>query len=178
MQNREDMLNILNTLRQSFCFSLGAYALLTKEPASSQLAAYEVSVTNNTLAVLGKGAPHTPDSNMSYRIAFNSSLPASAALAVVRSSFNAMLSGSFEAIKHWPQAKDQEWFHFSRHVRNAAAHNGRFHFNNGSGLPAKWRNMVIEQSMQGESLETFLGWFNGLQLNAVMNLFVDQGVKT
>lgn len=178
MRIRGETLNILNTLRQSFCFSLGAYALLTQEPASSQLAAYEVAVTNNTLTVLGKGSAHTPDSNMSYRIAFNSSLPASAALAVVRSSFNAMLSGSFEAVKHWPHAREQEWFHFSRHIRNAAAHNGRFRFDNSSGLPASWRNMTIEESMEDASLEEFLGWFNGLQLNAVMNLFVDQGVKT
>lgn len=178
MHNRGETLNTLNGLRQSFCFSLGAYALLTQEPASSQVAGYEVCVTNNTLTVLGKGASHAPDSNMSYRIAFNSTLPEAAALAVVRSSFNTMLSGSFEAIKHWPQAKEQEWYHFARHVRNAASHNGRFHFSNNSGLPARWRNMVIDNSMQGESLEAFLGWFNGLQLNAIMNLFVDLGVKT
>jgi hypothetical protein len=114
---------------------------------------------------------------MSYRIAFNSSLPTDAALAVVRSSFYAMLSGSYEAVKGWHQVKQQDWFHFSRHLRNAISHNGRFHFTNESGLPAKWRNLLIEQSMQGTPVENFLGWFDGLQLNAVMNLFVSQGAK-
>jgi hypothetical protein len=176
--HREETLAKLNTLRQSFCFSLGAYALLTQEPARSQVSRYDVCVTNNTLAVVGTGASQTADSNMSYRIVFNSSLPTDAALTVVRSSFYAMLSGSFEAMKGWDQVEQQDWFHFARHLRNAISHNGRFHFTNEWGLPAKWRNLLIEQSMQGAPVENFLGWFDGLQLNAVMNIFVSQGVKT
>jgi hypothetical protein len=165
-------------LMQSFCFSLGAYALLTQEPARSQVSSYDICVTNNNLSVVGTGTSHTADSNMSYRIAFNSSLPVNAALTVVRNSFYAMLAGSFEAVKSSHQVQQQEWFHFARHLRNAISHNGRFHFTNDSGLPAKWRNLLIEQSMQGVSIENFLGWFDGLQLNAVMNLFVSEGVKT
>lgn len=178
MRPHEETLTKLNALRQSFCFSLGAYALLTQEPARSQVSGYDVCVTNNTLAVVSTGASHTADSNMSYRIAFNSSLPEDAALSVVRSSFYAMLSGSFEAVKGWHQVKQQDWYQFARHLRNAISHDGRFHFTNGSGLPVTWRNLLIEQTMQGAPIENFLGWFDGLQLNSVMNLFVSQGVKT
>ncbi|MGH9439381.1 MAG: hypothetical protein ACRD22_16195 [Terriglobia bacterium] len=178
MDDREHVLSKINSLRQSFCFSLGAYALLTQEPAMSQVANYNVCVTNKSLTVFQEGHQHKPDSNLSYRIAFNASLPSDAALEVVRTSFYAMLAGSFEAVKHWERVRLQSWYHFARHVRNAASHNGLFHFSDSSGLPVTWRNLTIAASMQDMALSEFLGWFDGLQLNASMNLFIDRGIET
>jgi hypothetical protein len=50
------------------------------------------------------------------------------------------------------RSQDPMW-EFLRHCRNAAAHNGKFHF---LGLepsrPAKWRNLEITKSMEGTDL--------------------------
>ncbi len=174
MSSKQTSLSKLKSSRDSFWFSLGAYALLTKEPAASQVAGYDISVTNNDLLVRSRDAQVSNGTGMSYRIGFNSSLPENAALAVVQSTFYAMLSDSYEACKAAGPAKlrGQEWYHFARHVRNAISHNGRWHFKNGAGLPATWRRMTIDQSMQGHEIGGFIGWFDGLQLGATMQLFV------
>lgn len=174
MSSKQASLSKLKRSRDSFWFSLGAYALLTKEPAASQVDGYDISVTNSDLLVRPRGARDSLRSGMSYRIGFNSSLPEDAALTVVQSTFYAMLSDSYEACKAAAPAeiKNQEWYHFARHLRNAISHNGRWHFQNGTGLPTTWRRMTVDQSMNGSEIGGFIGWFDGLQLGSTMQLFV------
>src|SRR5690606_23114859 len=171
---KQASLSKLKSSRDSFWFSLGAYALLTKEPAASLVAGYDISVTNNDLLVGPRDAQDLPRRGMSYRIGFNSSLSKNSALAVVQSTFYAMLSDSYEACKAADpiRVKDQDWYHFARHLRNAISHNGRWHFQNSAGLPATWRRMTVDQSMHGTEITGFIGWFDGLQLGATMQLFV------
>lgn len=174
MLSKQTALSKLKSSRDSFWFSLGAYALLTKEPAASQVSGYDISVTNSDLLVGARDAQDSHRRGMSYRIGFNSSLPKEAALAVVQSTFYAMLSDNYETCKAAAptKIKDQEWYHFARHLRNAISHNGRWHFQNGAGLPATWRRMTVDQSMHGNEIGGFIGWFDGLQLGATMQIFV------
>jgi hypothetical protein len=174
VSSKQASLSKLKSARDSFWFSLGAYALLTREPAASQVAGYDISVTNSDLLVGPRDAQDSGHLGMSYRIGFNSSLPNTAALAVVQSTFYAMLSDSYEACKAAAPVgiKDQDWYHFSRHLRNAISHNGRWHFQNNASLPATWRRMTVESSMHGHEIDGFIGWFDGLQLGATMQLFV------
>ena len=174
MSSKQASLSKLKNSRDAFWFSLGAYALLTKEPAASQVAGYDISVTNTDVLVGPRDAQDSYQLGMSYRIGFNSSLPREAALSVVQSTFLAMISDSYEACKAAAPAeiKNQDWYHFARHLRNAISHNGRWHFQNNAGLPATWRRMTIDQSMHGKEIGGFIGWFDGLQLGATMQLFV------
>ena len=174
MNPKQASLAKLKSTRDSFWFSLGAYALLTKEPAASLVAGYDISVTNCDLLVRPRGAQDTLLRGISYRIEFNSSIPNESALAVVQSTFYAMLSHSYEACKSADPVgmKDQDWYHFARNLRNAISHNGRWHFQNSAGLPATWRRMTVDQSMHGSEIGGFIGWFDGLQLGATMQLFV------
>lgn len=174
MPAKQAALKKIKSARDSFWFSLGAYALLTKEPAKSQVAGYRISVTNDELLAELRDSPAPRKSGTSYRIEFNSSIAQESALSVVRSTFYAMLSDSYEATKGADPArlKDQDWYHFARHLRNAISHNGRWHFQNALGLPANWCHLTIEPSMQDQSIDGFIGWYDGLQLGAVMQLYV------
>ena len=174
MTTKEAALSKLKRTRDSFWFSLGAYALLTKEPAKSQVAGYSIVVTNNDLTVEPKGAT-TQHGGISYRIEFNSSITQDSALSVVQQTFYSMLTDSYEATKSAaPELhKTQDWYHFARHLRNAISHNGRWHFQNSVGLPTQWRHLAIDSSMHGQPVEGFIGWYDGLQLGAVMQLFVN-----
>ena len=61
--------------------------------------------------------------------------------------------------------RDEETFKFLRHVRNAAAHDNRFHFGAAkqrertlAGLPVRWRNKTIDASLEKSRLfHDFLG---------------------
>lgn len=62
-------------------------------------------------------------------------------------------------------AHDTDVFRFLRHVRNAAAHENCFYFGAGrqrertlSGLPVRWRNKTIDESVEGKPLfHSFIG---------------------
>ena len=175
MTTKQAALQKLKAARDSFWFSLGAYALLTKEPARTEVANFSISVTNQELLVEPKTAVVPQRIGTSYRIEFNSSIPDESALSVVQRTFYAMITDSYDAAKSASelQLKAQDWYHLARHLRNAIAHNGRWHFQNLSGLPCKWRHLVIDSSMQDQPIQGFIGWYDGLQLGAVMQLFVD-----
>ena len=175
MTSRQAALEKLKRARDSFWFSLGAYALLTKEPARSEIINYRVSINNQELLVESKDSSLVQSVGTSYRIEFNSSISEESALAVVQRTFYAMLSDSYDAAKtaSETQLKSQDWYHLARHLRNAIAHNGRWHFLNSAGLPCIWRHLSIESSMQGQPIDGFIGWYDGLQLGAVMQSFVN-----
>jgi hypothetical protein len=60
-----------------------------------------------------------------------------------------------ETTKRKPYRDNGELWEFLRHCRNAAAHNGKFHFENGEPRHrAKWRNIELQSSMHGEPLLT------------------------
>jgi len=169
-QAAQDALFKLKQSRDSFIFSLGAYALLTKEPAASLISEYSISATNIDLSVNAAHEDFKPAQGVSYRFEFGRSIPQSAAMAVVQNSFYSMLSDSFEACKAASpeKIKDEEWYSLARHLRNAISHNGRWHFLSPNGFPVGWRSLKVDYAMQGKSIDGFVGWYDGLQLNAVM----------
>lgn len=175
-QAAQDALFKLKQSRDSFIFSLGAYALLTKEPAASLIAEYSISATNIDLSVNRVDEDFKPTQGLSYKFEFGRSIPQSAALSVVQNSFFAMLSDSFEACKAASpdKIKDEQWYSLARHLRNAISHNGKWHFLSPNGFPVSWRSLKVDYPMQGLSIDGFIGWYDGLQLNAVMHMTMQE----
>jgi hypothetical protein len=166
--------------RDVFWFTLGAYALLTEEPSRSQLAGYDVSIANNHLQVVSS-SDTSPPGQTGYKIGFRGAIDSGAAKEVVERAFRQMILTSYatttEFVKHrhlQDALSREDWYPFARHYRNAIAHNGRWNIAAPKGLPTTWRNLTIEASFHNRSIDGFLGWFDGLQLCAVMIIFVSQ----
>lgn len=70
---------------------------------------------------------------------------------IAKTSAYATLVLAYELVKQ-SRTKDPIW-EFFRHVRNAAAHGGRFNFQGAEpSRPASWRSAVVERSLQGTPL--------------------------
>lgn len=173
-QRALDALSRLEDYRSSFMFSLGAYALMTEEPTCSLISNYSIKANNSGLLVESKDIEYSPTRETGYAVEFGERIPRSAALSVVRTSFYSMLADSYETcVSTFPQdVKNQDWYEFARHLRNAVSHDGRWNFKNKNIQPVKWRSLIIDHSMHGHTIDGFIGWFDGLQLGAVMHLFV------
>jgi len=66
---------------------------------------------------------------------------------------HALLAAAYEATHGKPYQDQGPQWEFLRHCRNAAAHNGRFHFKDAEPRrPARWRTIEILRSMHGEPL--------------------------
>jgi hypothetical protein len=171
----------LTGTRDAFWFSLGAYALLTEEPSRSQLATYNIQVSDlSTISVSQGGTPST--SGTSYTIGFNAGLDHSSAQRVVEYSFRQMLLQSFETTKEYAKFNSlklsgEPWYEFARHYRNAIAHDGKWDIRSDKGLPLIWRNKKVEIGMHGTAIDGYLNWFEGLQICAQMINFVSHGIQ-
>ncbi|MBI1777738.1 MAG: hypothetical protein HYR63_20555 [Proteobacteria bacterium] len=72
-----------------------------------------------------------------------------------------------------------DWYRFAKHIRNAVAHNRRFHFGrNNEGrfkhLPASWEGQEITEDMQGKPLTFEHLWHqNGYRLFVAMRAFLE-----
>lgn len=94
-----------------------------------------------------------------------------------------MLVEAFEAASEYAESaglkhelKQQDWFWFTFHLRNAFAHGGKWKFkaNAKKHLPARWRQLTIDTRLEGQSIEGFIGWSDGLQLRATITIFVSE----
>lgn len=170
----------LERTREVFWFTLGAYALLTEEPSRSQLAGYDVAIANNHLKVVSSSDTSPPEQT-GYKIGFRGALDSGAAKEVVERAFRQMILTTYATTTEFAKHKilqdvlaKEDWYSFARHYRNAIAHNGRWNITSTKGLPTTWRNITIEASFHSKPIDGFLGWFDGLQLCAVMINFVSQ----
>ena len=64
-----------------------------------------------------------------------------------------ILVGCYEKLKNKKSLNDSPIFEFFRHIRNAAAHDGRFDIRQGSvEKSAQWRDKTISYSLNGQEL--------------------------
>ena len=69
--------------------------------------------------------------------------------------------------------QNQDFYSFSRHLRNAIGHNGVWTINlNVKDLPTTFRNKTIDLSLNGSSIDGFVDWVYGLQLCAAISVWV------
>lgn len=182
MISKDECLEKLTYLRETFFFSLGAYGLATKQPSSELIANYKIELLADQIYVLGEGE-ESPDYWLKYTIGFSDSLSSGSARRFVRQTFLMMLLESFEVTKKYALAnglldsfKVQEWYPFSRHLRNAIGHNGIWSIGkNPPDLPTTFRNKTIDVSLDGQSLGDFIDWVFGLQLHATITNWVYLG---
>lgn len=180
MTDRNSALSSLKKARDAFWFSLGGYALLTQEPARSIVSSYEIDVLNDNINVRAKGVKDEDRRGTRYTIGFGAALDISSVKGVLERTMRFMLVESFEVTlkyaKHnhlMDDLRSREWYEFSRHLRNAYAHGGRWDLLKRQRLPATWRRLTIDVSMHDQPVvDGFIGWFDALQLGSSMSLFV------
>ncbi|WP_143507352.1 hypothetical protein [Pseudomonas sediminis] len=170
----------LKAARDGFWFSLGAYALLTKEPAKSELSRYNINIYEDGEIVVSEDKLNERRGT-NYTIGFNGALSNSAARGVVDNSFKQMIIDSNHAIRAYAKfnkidISESSSIQFIRHYRNAIAHNGLWDLRSPKGLPLTWRNRTLTIEMNNQPIEGFLTWFEGLQLCAQLNIFVTEQV--
>jgi hypothetical protein len=69
---------------------------------------------------------------------------------VVNSLACMLANTAFESVKHWNDHSPE--FELFRHVRHAASHGNRFHFNKDEPRrPAAWRGLVIDHGLHGDA---------------------------
>lgn len=171
----------LKAARDGFWFSLGAYALLTKEPARSELSRYDIKVYEDGDIVVSEDNVNERRGT-NYTIGFNSALSDGAARDVVNNSFKQMIIDSNHAIRAYAEfnsvnVTESSAIRFIRHYRNAIAHNGLWDLRSPKGLPITWRNKTLTIDMNNQPIDGFLTWFEGLQLCAQLNVFVTEHAK-
>lgn len=174
----EEAIAALKAARDGFSFSLGAYALLTKEPVRAKLRGYEIKVYEDGDFVVSEDSL-AGRRGSSYTIGFNSALSRSAARGVVDNSLMRMIIDSNHAIRAYAKANNLDVsqcsaVQFIRLYRNAIAHNGRWDLRCPEDLPLTWRNRTVTIAMNNQSIEGFLTWFEGLQLCAQLNILVSE----
>ena len=122
----------------------------------------------------------------SYSISFEDLLSNDSCKNIIDISIYSMVCKSFESIKEFIHSKniklnaeEQTWYQFARHIRNAFSHNFKWSFSNQvlkelNKSPVCWKKRKITGSMHGEDIEGFLSYFDALQLNTTMILFLEQ----
>lgn len=171
----------LKFVRDSFWFSVGAYGLATEEPTSSFIKQHRFKVSGNNIFVLAEGE-EAPSNWLSYEIGFSGALDSGSAEMFVRQTFLYMILETFEAAKKYANFcgafddfKKQDWYSFTRHLRNAIGHNGVWNIRgNPDDLPTTFRNKTIDVNLNGQELGCFIDWVYGLQLCASISFWVSQ----
>ena len=171
----------LKAARDGFWFSLGAYALSTKEPAKYELSRYGIKIYEDGNIIVSENEPSHPRGN-NYTIGFNDGLSESAAKGVVDASFKRMIIDSNHTIRKFAKENNVDLsestaFQFIRHYRNAIAHDARWDLRSPKNLPIAWRNRILTFDMNNQPIDGFITWFEGLQLCAQLNLLVSAQVK-
>lgn len=171
----------LMKLREIFDLSVGAYALLTEEPARSELSKYTVRYNDLGDFQATKTVPVPEGWALSCQIQFHDVDYRHAAQALVERSKRQAVIESFALIRGhskdtpaWEEMSREPWFYFTMFYRNAVAHNGRWQFSlkDREQLPITFMNVRIDESMEGESIDGFLNLWKARQLLAKMELFV------
>lgn len=150
----------LKSARDTFFFSLGAYALLTQEPSRSELPKYKIKVNDQGFVDITIKDQEHFSLGTTYKFGFNEGLDTKSAGRVVEYSFRQMILESYEAVDDFAKANgknlEQEiWYWFSRHYRNGVGHNGRWDIRHPQHMPVEWRNKKIEAHMHNQPIDGF-----------------------
>jgi len=171
----------LMKLREIFDLSVGAYALLTEEPARSELSKYTVRYNDLGAFQATKTDPMPVGWALTCQIQFRDTDYSQAAQALVERSKRQAIIESFALIREhsrntpaWTEMSQEPWFHFTMFYRNAVAHNGRWQFSarDKARLPITFMNIRLDESMDGESIDGILNLWKARQLLAKMERFV------
>ena len=179
MTTKKNCIQKMDYVRNSFWFSLGAYALATESPTKNYLEQYRINLSGDKIYVL-KESEETEKSWLSYEVAFNRSLDNGSAEIFVNQTFQYMILETFEAAKKYAESenlfndfRNQDFYSFTRHLRNAIGHNGVWTINsNVKDLPTTFRNKTIDLSLNGNNIKGFIDWVYGLQLCAAISVWV------
>lgn len=171
----------LMKLREIFDLSVGTYALLTEEPARSELSKYTVRYNDLGAFQATKTEPVPEGWRLSFQIRFHDVDYRHAAQALVERLKRQVIIESFDLIRGhsrgtpaWEEMSREPWFNFTMFYRNAVAHNGRWQFSpkEKEDLPVTFMNIRIDESMENKSINVFLNLWEARQLLAKMELFV------
>lgn len=177
--HRNQAMERLPTARDAFHYSAAGYALLTAPETGPDIARHRIHITESGFTITQGDAPPGPTRN-GYRITFSAAVHAGLARSTMDAAYARMFSESVAATADYAAAKnefnnlrDQDWFAFAMHLRNAFSHNNAWNFGSKSKLPVRWRSFTIDAAMAGLPLNDFLPWYHGLQLCAQMILYVE-----
>ncbi|KAF1692772.1 hypothetical protein CSC62_14150 [Pseudoxanthomonas jiangsuensis] len=170
----------LMNARNVFHVAAAAYALLTDEEHGGLIANYQFWISEKGFKATRRGEER-PHGDGSYRrISYERQVAQASADAMIELVTGKMICDSYEATKRyaiavgeWEQLRDQPWFNFAWHIRNAHSHNGRWDFrSNSRGLPVTWKRFTISIDLEGQEVAGFLPVYEALNLCAQMILYV------
>ncbi len=177
--HRNQAMERLLIARDAFHYSAAGYALLTSPETGPEIARHCIHITESGFTITQGDTSPEPEGN-GYRVTFNAAVHAGLARSTMDAAYARMLSESVAATGGYATAKqefkklrDQDWFAFAMHLRNAFSHNNAWNFGNKSKLPVQWRSFTIDAAMAGLPLNDFLPWYHWLQLCAQMILYVE-----
>jgi hypothetical protein len=179
MNETEVRLRLLK-LREIFDVSVGAYALLTEEPARSELSKYTVRYNDAGNFQATKTEPRPPGWALTFEVRFRDTDYREAAQALVERAQRQTIIESLDLVRGyakgttaWDELDQELLFQFALLYRNAVAHNGQWDLSkHREKLPLTFMNLTIDASMEGRSINGFLNLWKARQLLAKMELFV------
>lgn len=179
MNETEVRLRLLK-LREIFDVSVGAYALLTEEPARSELSRYTIRYNDAGDFQATQAKPKPPEWRLCLEVRFHDADYHEAAQALVERAQRQTIIESFDLIRSyakgtpaWSELNQEPLFQFTLLYRNAVAHNGRWDLSkHREELPITFMGLTIDASMDGEPIDGFLSLWKSRQLLAKMELFV------
>lgn len=179
--SEEEALGRLRAIREIFDLSVGAFALLTEEPARSELSKYVVRYNDMGVFQATKTDPAPEGWQVSLEIRFLNTDYRRAAAALLERSKRQAIIESFDVVRqfvdetpNWDVITLEPWFYFTMFYRNAVAHNGRWMFGkkDKARLPIRFMNIPLDESMEDQNIDGFLNLWQARQLLAKMELFV------
>lgn len=175
-----EAVRLLTRIRQVFDVSVGAYALMTTEPARSELSKYTIRYDENGRFEASASPLSSDGWGMSCSIQFQDADYQPAASDLVERATRHAIVESMDVLQRftrntpaWEELEREPWFYFARLYRHAAAHDGSWQFTSvlRAQLPAQFMNRAVDEGMEGQSIEGFLDLFRARQLLATMQLF-------
>lgn len=182
IKNADEVQLRLRELRSIFDLSVGAYALLTEEPARSELAKYTIRYNDQGAFQATKSDTAPEGWRLTQEIRFRDGDYRPAAEALVERTKRQVIIESFDLIRShakgtpaWDELGCEPWFDFVCLYRNAVAHNGRWEFKDDkvrSKLPITFMNLRIDETMEGLTINGFLTHWKARQLLGKLDLFL------
>jgi len=179
--SEEEALDRLRAIREIFDLGVGAFALLTEEPARSELSKYVVRYSDMGAFQVTENDPVQEGWQSSLEIRFHNTDYRRAAAELLERSKRQAIIESFDVVRqfadetpNWDVLALEPWFYFTMFYRNAVAHNGRWKFDkkDRARLPMRFMNIPLDESMEDQSIDGFLNLWQARQLLAKMELFV------
>ncbi len=173
----------LRRAKDIFDVAGAGYALLTSEETRELVQLYDIELNHRGFQIRQRGAPVEHQRGFRRTVSWNGAVGNEAASQLLEFVFQKMISDSVDAVRtyskaigEWNLLKKQDWFAVGHHLRNAYAHNGKWHFEEHAVLPVTYRYHTLTREMHGEPAAGFLPYLDGQQLVAQMTLYVSGNV--